>query len=328
METVVKEVAKGIWTFPIPLPNNPLKWLNCYVVKGHEGERDLLIDTGFDREECHKALDEGMSQLGLDIENTDVLITHFHTDHSGNAARLQRMGARVFMGSIEYECFKISENGGWERGRDVFCSEGLPEEVFYAMKNQDKSVMYSSGEFPVETIEEGDVLSYGDYKFECILTPGHTPGQMCLFDHASGIMFTADHVLFDITPNIGPAHDRQDNLGTYMRSLEKLKNYDISLALPAHRNVSGMTVYERVDRLIAHHERRIEETEKIIKNFPGSTAYEIASNMHWKIHARNWDEFPVTQKWFALSEAIAHIDYLIAHGRVEKKIEENRIIYF
>ena len=66
-----EKLMPGLWSFPIVLPDNPLKWLNCYVIKGHEGERSLLIDTGFDREECHAALQEGMAQLDIRPEETE-----------------------------------------------------------------------------------------------------------------------------------------------------------------------------------------------------------------------------------------------------------------
>lgn len=317
--TSVTQVAEGIWCFPIPLPNNPLRWLNCYVVKGHEGGRNLLIDTGFDRDECHQALNEGMSQLSISPENTDVFITHFHTDHSGNAAMLQRKGARLIMGRVDHDCFLQSENGGWQKGRDVFCAEGLPLYVYEAMQKQDRSVMFSSGIFEADRlVDDGEILSYGNYELECVMTPGHTPGQICLYDRKSEIMFTADHVLFDITPNIGPGHDRDNNLGTYMNSLRRLREYPIRLALPGHRTSGGISVYDRIDSLIAHHERRIAETEKIIRDFPGSTGYDIASHMQWSINARNWEEFPTTQKWFALSETLAHVDYLLSKGSVSK----------
>ena len=54
-----EKVADNIYTFPIVLPNNPLKWLNCYVVRS-DG-RNLLIDTGFNRPECREALLDGTS---------------------------------------------------------------------------------------------------------------------------------------------------------------------------------------------------------------------------------------------------------------------------
>ena len=66
----IEQVADNIYTFPIVLPNNPLKWLNCYVVSS--GGRNLLIDTGFNRPECREALLDGMRQLGLTADNTDI----------------------------------------------------------------------------------------------------------------------------------------------------------------------------------------------------------------------------------------------------------------
>ena len=44
-----KQIKDNIYVFPIVLPDNPLKWLNCYAIKGRAGERSLLIDSGFNR---------------------------------------------------------------------------------------------------------------------------------------------------------------------------------------------------------------------------------------------------------------------------------------
>ena len=43
--------------------------------------------------------------------------------------------------------------------------------------------------------------------------------------------------------------------------------------------------------------------------------------MTWRIRARNWEEFPTPQKWFAVSEALAHLDHLICLGFVEQKTD-------
>ena len=47
-----------------------------------------------------------------------------------------------------------------------------------------------------------------------------------------------------------------------------------------------------------------------------STAYEVASKMTWDIVARSWEDFPVVQKWFAVSEAAAHLVYLERRGEI------------
>lgn len=90
-----EEIREGLWTFPIVFPDNPLKWLNCYVIKGEKGERNLLIDTGFRQPECRDAPVSGMNALGIHAEDTDVFLTHLHSDHLGNAAFLQQLGSRI-----------------------------------------------------------------------------------------------------------------------------------------------------------------------------------------------------------------------------------------
>lgn len=56
-------------------------------VPGQQGgkARNLLVDTGFRTEGCKKALLKGLEQLGVSMEDTDILLTHLHADHSGNA---------------------------------------------------------------------------------------------------------------------------------------------------------------------------------------------------------------------------------------------------
>ena len=79
-------IEDNIYTIPVPLPNNPLRQLNSYVIKG-EG-RNLVIDTGFKLEECRKALCDGLEELGVDMNCTDIFLTHMHSDHTGLAAEL------------------------------------------------------------------------------------------------------------------------------------------------------------------------------------------------------------------------------------------------
>lgn len=49
------QIEENIYSIYVPLPENPLRNLNSYLIKG-EGGRSLLIDTGFRRDECREAL--------------------------------------------------------------------------------------------------------------------------------------------------------------------------------------------------------------------------------------------------------------------------------
>ena len=55
---MVEQVYPGIYRIEIPLRGSPLKSLNAYVLTG--GDRFLLVDTGWDREECRSAMLSGL----------------------------------------------------------------------------------------------------------------------------------------------------------------------------------------------------------------------------------------------------------------------------
>ena len=60
----VAEILPGLFRIPVPLPRNPLGELNAYLIRGQEGQRSLLIDTGVRTPECRQALREGLAQAG------------------------------------------------------------------------------------------------------------------------------------------------------------------------------------------------------------------------------------------------------------------------
>jgi glyoxylase-like metal-dependent hydrolase (beta-lactamase superfamily II) len=176
-------------------------------------------------------------------------------------------------------------------------------------------------------VSDNDRIKVGEYELTCISTPGHTPGHMCLYDEGKKIMFTGDHVLFDITPNITVWTQMPDPLASYIDSLEKLKGYDVELTLTGHRgNAGGFS--ERVKGLISHHMERLEEVKQIIREYPGINGYNVAANMHWSIRAKNWREFPETQRWFAVGEALAHLKYLVNHSGVNMEVLNGEAKYF
>lgn len=317
------EVAENLWTFAIELPRNPLKSLNCYVVKDPAGGRELLVDTGFFFPECTQTLMHGIEQLGLRPENTDVFLTHIHSDHVGNAAYLEKQGFRIVMGALDYDLICMGSKQRWDETGRVMRLEGMPDEIIDAARNRDSAIPDTSGDFEALKVYNGDVLRYGEYSFECILTPGHSPGHMCLFDEKKKTVLLGDHVLFDITPNICVWSCMTDSLGMYINSLHRIRDIDAEIVLPAHRTTGGMTLPERVDELLAHHERRLAEAMSIIRTEPGLNSYEIASRMSWHIKADSWAHFPPNQQFFAHSETMAHLDRLVHSGLIKREHDAN-----
>ena len=119
----------------------------------------------------------------------------------------------------------------------------------------------------------------------------------------------------------------KDSLGDYLESLTKIRDLPVEHLFPAHRSESG-SLKERVDDLTAHHLRRIEDAWETIAEEPGLTGYDIAGRMRWRIRSRSWEDFPLEQKFFAVGEALAHLDYLEARRRVERREEDGKIRYY
>ncbi len=325
MPVNMQQISKELFTFQIVLPNNPLKWLNCYVIRPQEG-RCLLIDTGFHCEESIAALLEGIEELNLDLANTDVLITHLHADHSGNASLLEGKGATILMPQVDYERLNDAKP---ERGdASYFVTHGISEENFLAMFDGNPINRYITDDFSARLLHEGDVLHYGTFALEVICVPGHTEGNIMLYDRKKQLMFTGDHVLFDITPNISAWFSDRDVLRDYLESLEKVEGLPVRLALPAHRHVGSQTFAERIQALKEHHRARLAETQRVVEQHSGATAFETAGYCTWRIKAKSWADFPPTQKWFAIGEALAHLRYLVNDGSIVMRHENGQDHYY
>lgn len=317
----MEEIIKNIYRIGVPLTGNPLKEVNCYFIKGHE--RDLLIDTGFRRDECYEVLTKGLDEIGWDPERLDVAFTHLHSDHSGLAADITGENSQIFISDTDFDMLKSVLNGDNRKAMyDRFITEGFEPEMVVRIQNTNpaaKATLLRVDE-RFTCIWDGRKYYVGDYVIQAISVPGHSPGNMMYWIESEKLMFTGDHVLFDITPNITAYAMMKDALGDYLASLEKAAKYPVKIALPGHRK-SG-DYHARIEALLEHHKRRLNEAEDIVRQFPGMSAYEITGYMKWKIHAKNWDDFPETQRWYAVGECLSHLDHLrFNHRIIRKKVD-------
>lgn len=321
-----EELFDHIYRIPVPLPGNPLKELNAYLIKGTD--RNILIDTGFRQPACREALFAGLRELGLRRGEVDVLLTHLHSDHSGLAP--EAAGERtIYVSAVDRPSLDDLpyRDRYWGIMDDRFREEGFPRHLIAKLyeTNPARSMAPPTGG-RYESLEDGQVVETGGYRLQCLLMPGHTPGQMCFWMEEQGILFTGDHVLFDITPNITAWPNLPDALGAYLESLKKIRSCKVHHALPGHRKPGDLR--ERVDALLDHHAHRLDEALAVVKAHPGNPAYVLAGHMTWKIRASSWEDFPVAQKWFAVGECMSHLDHLMAVGAVRKEVTDGRAAYF
>lgn len=325
---MISKLNDYLYAIKIELAGNPLRDLNCYVIRSPE--RNLLIDTGFNHPECLSWLRLGIQELGLDMNNTDILATHFHSDHCGLAGKIVMPGCHIYMSDTDKAVFDSYAEGGegWQTTKARYEREGFPAEILEgAMQNNPAKSLAPDGPMELSPISGGQELTYGNVRLQCVSTPGHTPGHICLYNEKDGFMILGDHVLFDITPNITAWSTMPDSLGTYLDSLKMIRGYDVRLPLPAHRECHG-TLARRVDQLLLHHEKRLSEVENIIRENPGTGGYNVAKYMRWAIRANSWEDFPLPQKWFAVGEALSHIYCLVNRGRVHTELRDGLALYW
>jgi glyoxylase-like metal-dependent hydrolase (beta-lactamase superfamily II) len=319
---MIEEVLPNLYRIEIPLPRNPLRSVNSYVIKARG--RDLIIDTGMNRQECMDAMHSGLRELGVDLKKTDFFITHLHADHLGLVSNLATDTSTIYFNQPDADA--INSGSSWKDMLDFARMSGFPENKLQKALESHPGYKYSSrGHLDFCILKEDDTISIGDYLFKCVQTPGHTRGHICLYEPHKKMFVSGDHILKEITPNISLWSDKENPLSEYLASLDKVYNLEVKLVLPGHRDV--FTDYkERIRELKHHHYVRANEILSILEK-GSENAFQVASQMSWDMNYDSWDLFPASQKWFATGEAIAHLKYLEERREVRREMREQKIVF-
>jgi len=96
-----QEILPNLFRLTIPLPESPLKYLNSYVIR--DANRSMIIDTGLNRQECLDAMMAGLHKVGIDLEKSDIFITHLHADHFGLVTKLATDTTNIYFSRPEKE---------------------------------------------------------------------------------------------------------------------------------------------------------------------------------------------------------------------------------
>ena len=84
----VERVRPGLWSIPVPIPNNPLRYVLVYAFETDKGP--YLVDAGWNTDDAYATLVAGLEQAGFSVGDVQgVLVTHIHPDHYGLAGRIR-----------------------------------------------------------------------------------------------------------------------------------------------------------------------------------------------------------------------------------------------
>lgn len=322
-EPGIYEVAPGVHRVPLPLPQDGLRAVNVYVVV--DGDELVLIDSGWAIPVAREMLGSALSRLGATFGDVRrFFVTHIHRDHYSQAIAIRReFGGRIGLGEGERAALEVIREPERAPLSPQFetlrvCGAGDLVDRILAQRTEHHSD-HSQWELPDDWLTDGQILRLNDGRsLQVIETPGHTRGHVVFRDEASSLLFAGDHVLPSITPSIGfePVLS-QDPLGDFLGSLAVVRSLPDTVLLPAHGQVRP-SVHARVDELLDHHGRRLDDTEAAV--IAGArTAYDVARFLPWTRRERRLDELDEFNQMLAIAETGAHLTLLVAQGRLSCK---------
>ena len=270
-----------------------------------------LIDTGTATDRSFNALVSQLDKHGLTIRDIGrVILTHKHIDHIGNAWRIQQASnAEILIHESETQAVADVDPDGarfQELVTERLAEWNVPEEA----RPQRASLVGRTWAIQSATprgLVHGQTINTNCGELEVLHTPGHTNGSICL--KFGRQLFSGDHVLPTITPNVGGGDLR--HRGLLNRFLESLDHTlalapDIDQVFPGH-GVPFNHLAERCQELIQHHQDRLKQTEAFLQQ--GSlSAYEMAKYLFGELH-----DYHVI---LGCAEAQAHLEFLVTAGRV------------
>jgi glyoxylase-like metal-dependent hydrolase (beta-lactamase superfamily II) len=310
----VELVRPGLWSIPVPIPINPLRYVLVYLFETDRGP--YIVDTGWNTQEAYEALAAGLGQAGTAIEDVQgVLVTHIHPDHYGLAGRVRAAsGSWIGLHPADAALIQTRYRNPDQLLADVrsgLAEAGAPAEELDALRDASMPArpLVEAVE-PDVLIEDGDRLEVPGWQLRALWTPGHSPGHLCFVETVGNLLLAGDHVLPRITPNIGyHPQSSPDPLGDFLASLDRAAETGANAVLPAHEHrFVGLT--QRVAQLKRHHEERFAEVISAIERGV-FTAWGVTQAMSW---SRPWERIEGFMRRAALGEALAHLHALEHRG--------------
>ncbi|MGW0037799.1 MBL fold metallo-hydrolase [Gordonia sp. NPDC003376] len=310
----VEEVRPGLWSIPVSMGQNPLRYILVYALAAADGTL-ALIDTGWDSDEGWQMLVDGIHTTGHDVSDVQkVVITHLHPDHFGMVPRLLEHADPVLgmhRNDARHLRFHTDEEVRRQlaQGQAELLQLGVTDNTVDIGLNQ--FTRLPKGRTMDVELADGDPIGVPGWDLRAVWTPGHTAGHLCFIDDTAGVIFTGDHLLPRISPNVSTnPFQAESPLADYLISLANTEQLPDHEALPSHEyRFRGLAT--RVGDLLTHHEERLDEITAAVAADPEITAWDVTRSVTW---SRPFAELSVPLSHMALRETHAHMLVLAARG--------------
>ncbi len=302
-----------------------LRHVNVYLLR--DGDNFTLVDTGLQTEESRQALNEKLAALQVPVDRINrILITHIHPDHFGLAGELrERARAELVIHRLEVALMEPRYARAEDLVHDVaawLSKNGVPPAEAEFVKTASMAAREFVSVVEPDTLLEGaERLPIDATELEVVWTTGHSPGHCCFYWPARRVLFSGDHLLPKISPNIG-LHPQSgaDPLDDYLASLARIRRLEVELVLPAHGD-PFRNHRERIAAITQHHDDRKAALVNLARD-GAKSGWQLAGGLFHGVMERN-----VFQQRLALQETLAHCQSLAVEGRLRKQVNRQLVTW-
>ena len=321
-------MAEGVWWIRMPLPF-ALDHINLWLIEERDGW--TAIDCGYGDAATRTLWESHFANAMGGRPVLRVVATHYHPDHLGNAAWLmRRFGCPVRMTQAEF----LTAHAVLEQRAShslagtcaLFAAHGMARDLVAALAARGNHYQRGVPEVPVtfDCMQDGDDIRCGDSPWRIICGNGHSPEHASLHSAPRGLLISGDMLLPRISTNVSVA-SAEPNGDPLARFLDSIADFTAlppdTLVLPSH-GLPFRGIALRVAQLQAHHAERLAELEEAIA---AAAAPVTASGVLPVLFRRELD---LQQRFFAMGEAIAHLNHLWHTGRIRRTVAADGTVLF
>jgi len=220
----------------------------------YDGDQFVLVDTGMPGQ--LEAIKQSLANEGLVLEDLDAIIfTHQDIDHIGNLPAILTARGAEGLKLIAHPADKPYIDGSLPL---LKFSPQRNETLLKTLSEEDKQQFLhvfspSSPDNVNELVEDGQFLAFGG-GVTVIHSPGHTPGHISLYHHASHTLITGDAMVVVDGQLMGPEPRPTLDMEQAMQSLHKFTAFDIHRVICFHGGSYEDNPNERILQIIESYE--------------------------------------------------------------------------